>query len=243
MAGVESWVKQLVLVVFLVGVTELLLPQEGMRRYAHTALGLLLVLAVLVPFLDLLQRGIDWDAAFAHSLAGMERREGGTRLNGIQPLEGAREDEVRRLEETQRRLTVETYRQQVKAGVEAAARAVQGVGGATALVTVNEDSLSPRFGTITEVTVTVIPGVGDHAEGIVPVEPVEVPSSSTEEGRPTGVDALPPPPEPYGGARLVPGESRRLSEAVKAELMAEFGLRKDQVTVKIVEDWGGSTGR
>lgn len=145
MGAVQAWLKQLVLVALLAALVEMLLPQSGLRRYAHAALGLLVLLAVLVPFLALVRQGVDWEAALGpgpEPAAAPARRVEAT---------------VRRLEEVNLRQALAAYRRQVEEAVAAAAAEVPGVARATAGARVEEDPGRPRFGTVTAVTVTVTP--------------------------------------------------------------------------------------
>lgn len=59
--SLQSWVGQLSAVVLLAGVAELLVPQGGMRGYARTILGLVVLVTVLRPVLGWVHQGVDWN--------------------------------------------------------------------------------------------------------------------------------------------------------------------------------------
>ncbi len=141
--GLQVWIKQLVLVVLLAALAEMLLPQSGLRRYARAAVGLLVLLAVLVPFLSLVRGGLDWEAAF--------------RPLPEAPPSAEVAAGVRRLEEVNRGLVLAAYRRKVEEAVAAVATGVEGVAAAAAQAEVDGDPRSPRFGTVRSVTVTVTP--------------------------------------------------------------------------------------
>lgn len=210
MGGLQTWVKQLVLIVLLAGLAEMLLPQAALRRYAHTALGLLVLIAVLVPFLSFLHEGVAWDTAF-------ER---------LPAVETAKFDAgVRRFREAGARLTLDTYRARVEAAAVRAASAVEGVARAEARAEIDGDAQSPRFGTIVRIAVTVIPGRAPRAGEIAPVRPVRI-------GGPAGGARGSPGPEDAGAA-LSPEASGRLREAVAAAVMRGFDLLRSQVEVRV----------
>lgn len=210
MGGLQAWVKQLVLIVLLAGLAEMLLPQTALRRYAHTALGLLVLIAVLVPFLSFVHEGVAWDSAFE-------------RLPAVET--SSLDEGVRRFREAGARLTLETYRARVEEEAVRAATAVEGVAQAQARAEIDGDARSPRFGTISRIAVTVVPGRAPRAGEVAPVRPVRIGARS--EGEP-GIRG----PE-GGGAGLSPEASGRLREAVAAALMRGFDLLRSQVEVRV----------
>lgn len=215
MTALENWIKHLIMLALLAGVVELLLPQSSLQRYARTALGFMVLLAVLLPVLGLMGQGVDWARAFAWEPPPGE--------------EAAVADGVRRLQEVGRQLTLDAYRARVAAQVEAAAEAVPGVADARATVEVEGDPQSPRFGTIRAVRVAVSTARA-AGEGIAPVRPVEVGpeggpgAGSAGRGGGGGGDG-----QGTEGGR----DAARLREAVAEAVMREFGLARAQVEVTL----------
>lgn len=210
MGGLQTWVKQLVLIVLLAGLAEMLLPQAALRRYAHTALGLLVLIAVLVPFLSFLHEGVAWDTAFE-------------RLPAVETA--SLDAGVRRFREAGVRLTLDTYRARVEEEAVRVASALEGVAGAEARAEIDADARSPRFGTVTRLVVTVLPGRAPQPGEVEPVRPVRIGGSpGGEPGHPGGKN---------GSAALSPEASGRLREAVSAALMREFDLVRAQVEVRV----------
>lgn len=191
----------------------MLLPQAGLRKYAHTALGLIILLAVLVPFLSFLRQGVDWQAAFADVPAGGQAAG--------QAPGGVADEDARRLKEAGLRLTLDVYRQRVAQAVVLAATAVDGVREAKATVEVNADPNSPRFGTVTAAVVTVVPGERAAPGDVTPVRPVAIGEGG------------PPPPVPPGEVGLSGEAEGRLREAVATAVAQEVGLHRRQVQVVI----------
>lgn len=227
MAGLEGWLKQLVLVVLATGVAEMLLPGTAYRRYARVALGLLVLLAVLVPFLNLLHQGVNWQGAFAAAPA---------------PVDGARVAAgVARLEAAGKALTAEAYRDRVAQAAARAAEAVEGVASATARADVEMDPESPRFGTVRALEVAVRPGAPRRS---VPASAGERPVSPVPPVQPVR-------PEGQGGSGTAPGEvgsllgaeeAGRLREAVADALSGQFGLTRRQIVVTMVQGGRGIGG-
>ncbi len=224
----QAWVKQLILIVFLAGVAEMLLPRSGMRRYAHLALGLMILLTILVPFLGFLRQDVNWDAAFAAEPAGAAHAGNEAVARG-----------VRRLEDVGRRLTLETYREQVARRVAAVAEGVPGAGRAAARVQVDESPQSPRFGTVTGVEVLLSPGDPGRAAGMAasvePVAPVRIGGAPAENGR----NGREPADRPPAAAAHPPAA---VAEAVAAALAREFGLSRQRIQVR-ADPGAGHSGR
>lgn len=145
-ADLKAWVRQLMLIVILVGVVEMLLPDASMKRYARASLGLLVLLSILVPFLSLLHQEVRWAEAFS-----------------AQPAEGYGEHVPAResLEQVGRDLTLSVFRSQVARRVEQTAQGIPGVSAAGARVEVESAWDSPRFGTIRSVELLIRPGERD----------------------------------------------------------------------------------
>lgn len=65
MAGLTEWIRQLVLLVFVVSAAQLLLPADGMRPYVRFVLGLVIVSALLSSVLDLTSFRMDLEGLIA----------------------------------------------------------------------------------------------------------------------------------------------------------------------------------
>lgn len=58
MAWLSSWLREIVAIILLAAIVDLLLPNQAMQRYARLIIGLLILLALLSPILNLVQGGI-----------------------------------------------------------------------------------------------------------------------------------------------------------------------------------------
>ncbi len=72
MSALGTWVDHLAAVVLMAGVAELLMPPGRLQGYARAVLGLIVLLAVLGPLLNVLHQGVSWslpDTALPPSVA------------------------------------------------------------------------------------------------------------------------------------------------------------------------------
>lgn len=138
MEGLASWVRQIILIALLAGVVEMIMPETSSKRYTHLAMGLLAMLSILMPFLNLLKQEIDWKDAFGLSGAG-------TAPAMTQTVNG---EATRRLQERQRQLIMEVFRERLNARAEELCSGVAGVRRARARVDLDELASSPRYGSV-----------------------------------------------------------------------------------------------
>lgn len=126
MEGLRAWARELAAIVILGGLLELTLPAGAMRRYAHLALGLLLLLTVLGPVLDLARDPGQWLAA-ALAVEGTD----------ASPREGAgvRDERVAAVRAQLERQAVAVFLARAQEAATAAAREVPGVLAARATAT------------------------------------------------------------------------------------------------------------
>lgn len=62
MEWLSEWIKQIILLVLVATFIDLLLPNQSLDRYVKLVLGLLIILAILTPILQLLNQDIDFTA-------------------------------------------------------------------------------------------------------------------------------------------------------------------------------------
>ncbi len=144
LAAVTDWVRNIVMVVLFASFLELLLPSSGMQRFVRVIMGLLILLAILGPVVDIL-----------HSRAVPE-------VPALAGQSGPATDRVRSGTETvireRDRLAVELYRKDLARQIRAVATAVDGVADARVAVELAQDA-GGRAGALGKVTVYVLPGL------------------------------------------------------------------------------------
>lgn len=65
MSWLTAWVRELVIIVFFVTVAYMLLPENSLRRYARLVIGLVVIVALLAPMMDVMQLDPSTLGAFA----------------------------------------------------------------------------------------------------------------------------------------------------------------------------------
>ncbi len=163
MQFLKEWVRGLVMLVLLAGVLEMLVPQNAMKRYVRMVMGLLVVLGVLQPVLQLLGQQVVVDpTGFAQSPDG--------RLPSVSQVM-ARAAAFR---EKNQRLLLKEASERLGAMAREAARSLEGVADAAAEVALEPDGKGGYR--VAAVHVTVIPdeGAGRLVEPVRPVEPVRI---------------------------------------------------------------------
>lgn len=166
MAAVTGWVREILLVVILGWVLEMMVPAESMRRYMRLVIGLLVLLAVLHPFLTLI----------------------GTPLRVLLPDSSSQNLATYVAQGMQMRTTSETqiledYRLRLAADAVAVAEGVPWVQSAQATVSIQSSRSAADFGAVSGAIV----GVSPEAIRIAPVE--IGPQGSVAAGVPTAVAA------------------------------------------------------
>lgn len=63
MEWLSEWIKQIILIVLVATFVDLLLPNQSFDRYVKLVLGLLIIMAILTPILQLLNQDIDFTAS------------------------------------------------------------------------------------------------------------------------------------------------------------------------------------
>jgi stage III sporulation protein AF len=96
MEWVSDWIRQIILIIFIATFIDLLLPSSSLERYVKLIMGLIIIVSILQPVLQLILRDDKWSefsALFAPALqtdhyASLEKiQENSTRLTEVQQAE------------------------------------------------------------------------------------------------------------------------------------------------------------
>ncbi len=143
LAAVTDWVRNIVLVVLFASFLELLLPTNGMQRFVRVVMGLLILLAILTPVVDVLQSSrMPEVPALGQGGQTADRVRSGT------------ENVVRERD----RLAQEMYKRDLARQIRAVVTAVDGVADARVAVSLAQDKAG-RNGALDKVVVYVQPGL------------------------------------------------------------------------------------
>ncbi|HSW10587.1 MAG TPA: stage III sporulation protein AF [Bacillota bacterium] len=137
MEALAAWLREIIVLLFLVTVIENLVPLRVTRGYVRLATGLLLVVAVARPLLPL-AAGPGWEDGWW---------EGSLRVRVLQLPDAAA------LEEGQRRRAVELYRQALQAEADRVLADVPGSGASTVRLVIESDPRAADFGQVSRITV------------------------------------------------------------------------------------------
>ena len=144
MAAVTDWVRNIVMVVLFASFLELLLPSSGMQRFVRVIMGLLILLAILGPVVDILQSRA---APEVPALAGQSGPAADRVRSGTEAVVRERD-----------RLAVELYRKDLARQLRAVVASVDGVADARVAVELAQDA-GGRAGALGKVIVYVQPGL------------------------------------------------------------------------------------
>lgn len=156
LAAVGEWLKNIVLVVLFASFLDLLLPSSGMQRFVRVILGLLILLAVLSPVIDLLQGRLVPEPLPA--LSGQTKAAGEKVADGVQRVVRERD-----------RLAVEQYKKDLVRQMRAVVMAVDGVADARVSVELAQ-ATAERPGAVARVIVDVLPGPAAEDRKVAKVE-------------------------------------------------------------------------
>jgi stage III sporulation protein AF len=156
MAEIVGWVKSIVFVVLFASFLELLLPASGLRRFVQVVMGLLVMLVMIHPAIDLLQtKSILADITAVAPQAANPAEED---LPAGSATVAARRDT----------LALAMYKKEIARQIEAMVMATDGVGSARVAVELFDGPESQQGG-LKKVTIYARPGHSDNDTGVNPV--------------------------------------------------------------------------
>lgn len=175
METIRIIVKSLVVIIIFAAFLEIILPRSDMKRYVNLIIGLIVIIAVLNPFLTVINKGISFDVLTQEELsAGRDTQsliQSGKGLANAQRKEAARE-----------------YKESLSRQIRAMAGLYQrnSIGGVD--IDMVDDAASPEFGTIRKVILHLDSGKDDalaqnqeEAVGDIKVDEVRIGSSVLNE--------------------------------------------------------------
>ncbi|MDH7576217.1 MAG: stage III sporulation protein AF [Bacillota bacterium] len=210
METIRFIVRNLIFLVLLAAFLEMLLPLRDARKFVQVILGLFILAVILNPVVTFFQQTPLFNLDFSR-----EARGKGEELRSIL-AQG----------ETLQQATVEqargAYVKRLEEQVVVMVRLVPGVGEAKARVELAPSSSLQALGTINKVYVTVKPGQEARGEGIAtPVEEIRIGKEVQERDQSSQIN------------RVYSYDKRELLSRVQETIASLFGLRSEQVIVKL----------
>ncbi len=211
----RSWIVNIVTISIILILFEIIVPSGKIKKIITLVSGFVLLIAVVNPFLSLKNRGFELSETAMSDSFYIDKKEV--------------ETSSKLLEETQMKQISSVYKKKLAARIEEETRKIEGVTEANAIVEINEDFKSDRFGEITKVTVEM--KKGKDAKGVANIEPVV----SVEK-----IDITAPFKNKNGKEKdskeklkIVDPEDKRLTELVKQTLNKSLEISRDSIEVTI----------
>lgn len=158
MAQITEWVKTVIFVVLFAAFLELLLPASGMRRFVRVVMGLLILLVMLNPVVEVFQTNFSPDQVPALSGGGPDSASG-----------SAVPETIADAAKQRNQLALAVYEKDLARQIRAVVLALDGVRDAKVDVSVQQ-SADGRQGAIDKVVVFVMPGVVQSGTDVAPVK-------------------------------------------------------------------------
>ncbi len=203
-AIITAWVKGIILVVLFASFLELLLPNSNMQRFIRVIMGLFIMLAILNPFIDIIQSRWGNDHVVALSTSINNSSQATDIVSAVASVSGERE-----------RLSYEMYKRDLAKQIKAMVMAVDGVADAKVIVDVNTGGANPA-GSIKKIMVYVMPGISPGEKKVTKVPPVSIGSKAATEQSQAGQEDLNP----------------ELKEKITRTIAELYQLPKEQISIQ-----------
>lgn len=199
--GIGIWIRTIVTVIFLATMLEMFLPGGTMQKYVRVVMGLLLLLVILNPLINLAGKDYSWQARIWE--VGNEQ--------GLQAVLAAGEQ----LRVEQEKYALQEYKNRLAEQVTRVVNRIPGIKKVRAEVIIVEDAKSKDYGRVMGLTLWVTPG-RPEVEGSVHIEPVKPVKIGIQE------------PLPAEKTAALPEE---LTREVISLLSRELSIEPSQVTL------------
>ncbi|OPX43444.1 stage III sporulation protein SpoIIIAF [Ruminiclostridium hungatei] len=212
----RHWIINIVTISIILILFEIVVPSGKIKKIITLVSGFILLIAVVNPLIKLKDKSFDLNEAMLSDSYYIDRKEveTGSRL----------------LEETQARQISTVYKRKLTTRIEEETNRLEGVNGSKALVVINEDFKSEKFGEITKISVEIKKAKSragaSKIEPVATVERIDIKAQSgdkEEKGKDKDKDNL----------KFVDPEDKRLTELVKQNLNKSLEISKDNIEVTI----------
>lgn len=169
-ASVSAWIKDIIFVVLFATFMELLLPSNSMQRFIRVIMGLLIMLAILNPALNIIESYLSSGQELS-TAAATTLNNSTVNSNVITPITEERD-----------RLSYELYKKELAKQIRAVVTTIDGVADARISVEVNSVNDKPA-GSIKKVIVYIQPGLASSSRNILPVAPIKIGDEKRNESK------------------------------------------------------------
>lgn len=162
-SSVGVWVKNIIMVVLFASFMELLLPNSNMQRFVRAIMGLLIMLAVLNPLLELFDN---------HHFGAMLTNQ--NKLFANSSATSQMDHSIETLTREKEKLSLDVYKKNLSQQIRSLVTPVQGVKDAQVEVELSSPATDHSVVVINNITVSIRPGSQERQNDIAPVIPVAV---------------------------------------------------------------------
>jgi len=156
LSWVQSWVRQIAVVVILAGVVELVVPRGTTRGYVRVVTGLLVMLTILEPFMYAIGHQVSWTE--------LEAWPDELEYPGLSVSV-----DIPSVQEDTRRLTLEAYRQKVVEEIRGLISRVEELEVVTVALDIETRPEHVDYGSILAVMIAVRPAATSDVEPVRPI--------------------------------------------------------------------------
>lgn len=205
----RNWIKNIVVVIILAMFLELLLPKSEMQRYVKMVLGLLVILLVLNPVLDLIKQDFNYGERVLEIQNTME-------LDNIMTV-------AQNLEQNNKKNILKTYKKGLNKQIEAQVMTFDEIKEAEAYVIIDENMESENFGQIQEIKLCLQFDTEQSNTSIIePIEKIEINiGNRIEEARKQNVNK-----ENISG----------ITKKVVDKLSDYYNIAEEKITIVVLEE-------
>lgn len=205
----RNWIKNIVVVIILAMFLELLLPKSEMQKYVKMVLGLLVILLVLNPVLDLIKQDFNYGERVLEIQNTME-------LDNIMTV-------AQNLEQNNKKNILKTYKKGLNKQIEAQVMTFDEIKEAEAYVIIDENMESENFGQIQEIKLCLQFDTEQSNTSIIePIEKIEINiGNRIEEARKQNVNK-----ENISG----------ITKKVVDKLSDYYNIAEEKITIVVLEE-------
>ncbi|MDF2988170.1 MAG: hypothetical protein K0R50_3680 [Eubacterium sp.] len=226
----RSWIINIVTISIILILFEIIVPSGKIKKIITLVSGFVLLIAVVNPFLALKNKGFELSETAMSDSFYIDKKE--------------IENSSKLLEDTQMKQISSVYKRKLTARIEEETGKIEGVTGAKAMVEINEDFTSDRFGEITKVTVELKKGKDDKGtariEPVISVKKIDITAPFINKEGKSKNDNLKDNNSKDNNSndskdklKIADPEDKRLTELVKQSLNKSLEISRDSIEVTI----------
>jgi stage III sporulation protein AF len=159
----NAWIKHIILLILFATFLELLIPNNDYKKFIKVIMGLLVLLAVLQPILEIVDHS--WDGMEAAAVTGSKIGETKTEIaNNGSNFRNERD-----------RVALEQYKKELTKQVRVLTGSIDGIMEVRAEIVLNEDKSEKNYSTIKNITIYAKPGhESKNTTEVNPIKQVEI---------------------------------------------------------------------